>query len=192
MRQSKVRQISGNIWPSNITTKELLCFFGILFKMVFRPSPGQPYKFCWRDVQWHPYTATMLLTRFRQIRTVLHFNDPRKSGNSNDALYKVRPLLNCLKITFPNYLELGNETALDEASVASRSSYGRDIIYYNPTKPTGKYHFRFYLLCCSDSFACIRIRIHTGNNSDAGDGFRPPDSPKTKRRRQRRKKGRWW
>ena len=65
---------------------------------------------------------------------------------SNDALFKVRPLLNALKITFPCYLKLGDETALDEASGASRSKYGSYVIFFNPTKPGGKLHFRFYLM----------------------------------------------
>ena len=60
---------------------------------------------------------------------------------SNDALFKVRPLLNALKINFMCYLELGDETALNEASVASRSRYGGDVIFFNPTKSGGKFHF---------------------------------------------------
>jgi hypothetical protein len=62
----------------------------------------------------------MTLRRFQQIRSVLHFNDNSNITGSNDAAFKVR-LLNCVKLTFPKYLELGDEVALDEASVACRS-----------------------------------------------------------------------
>ena len=65
---------------------------------------------------------------------------------SNDALFKVRPLLNALKITFPCYIKLGNKTALYKASVASRLRYSGNVIFFNPTKPGGKLHFRFYLM----------------------------------------------
>ena len=82
----------------------------------------------------------------------------------------MRPFLNCLKLTFDAYLNIGNELALDEASIASRSSYGRDLIFFNPTKPGGKYHFRLYFLCCADTYNCVRFRIHTRNTSDMGDG----------------------
>ncbi|OWY94201.1 Transposase [Phytophthora megakarya] len=37
---------------------------------------------------------------------------------------------------------MGRNVALDECSVACRSKYGRHVIVFNPTKPTGKYHFR--------------------------------------------------
>jgi hypothetical protein len=166
-------KISGATWHQDISLSEMMTFFGILWAMVLRPTPGQPYPYCWKDPNWHPYTKYMRLRRFQQIRSVIYFNE-RTDVVSNDALYKVRPLLNCLKITFPSYLEVGDETALDEASVASRSRYGGDVIFFNPSKPGGKFHFRFYLLCCASTYACIRIRMHTRNTSDDGDGYREP------------------
>ena len=172
MRRTGKQEISGARWASDITLTEMMKFFGLLFHMVLRPTPGTSYPHCWTDPGWHPYTAHMALRRFQQIRSVLHFNyGMDESSNVNDALYKVRPLLNCIKLTFPRYLEFGDNFALDEASVASRSRYGNDVIFFNPTKPGGKYHFRFYLLCCSSSYACIRLRMHTKNNSDFGDGY---------------------
>lgn len=48
------------------------------------------------------------------------------------------------------------------------------MIFYNPRKPGGKFHFRFYMLCCATSYACIRLRMHTRNNSDLADA---PTSP---------------
>ena len=173
MAASGKREISGARWSSDITIGELMNFFGLLFHMVLRPTPGAPYTSCWSDPGWHPYTGHMRLRRFQQIRSVLHYNfsEPGKKTKSKDALYKVRPLLNCLKLSFPLYLKMGDNFALDEASVASRSKYGNDIIFFNPTKPGGKYHFRFYLLCCSTSYVCIRLRMHTKNASDSGDGY---------------------
>lgn len=70
-----------------------------------------------------------------------------KSGVLDQAA-RIRPLLNLLKTTGPKYVEIGRNVALDEASVACRSKYGKPIIVYNPIKPTGKYHFRIYMLCC--------------------------------------------
>ena len=63
---------------------------------------------------------------------------------------------------------------MDEASVSCRSRYGADMIFYNPRKPSGKFHFRFYMLCCSTTYACVRLRIHTRNKSDVADA---PTSP---------------
>lgn len=75
----------------------------------------------------------------------------------------------CVETYLPAYVDLGDEVALDEASVASRSRYGQDVIFLNKTKPGGKYHFRFYMICCSTSYICIRLKMHTKNSSDVAD-----------------------
>jgi hypothetical protein len=95
-------------------------------------------------------------------------------GGSNDSLFKVHPFFNCCKLTFPAYLDIGNDLALDEASVSSSSKFGGFSIFFNPTKPGGKFHFRFYLLCCSSLHACVRMRMrmHTRDMCDAAaDGY---------------------
>ena len=212
METSENRNVSGRKWETDISINEIMKFFGILFKMVLRPTPGQSYPFCWNDPQWHPYTRYMPLRRFQQIRAVLHFNDNSNIEASDDAAFKVsaiglpisqtlftyskpyglfifgkvRPLLNCVKNTFPQYLALGDEVSLDEASVSCRSRYGGDVIFYNPRKPGGKFHFRFYMLCCSTSYACVRLRMHTRNKTDVADA---PTSPSAVMRARLGKKG---
>ena len=170
-QEGKPRRICGATWAKDITLKELMVFFGILFKMTLRPTPGLGYEMAWQDTMWHPYTVHMPLRRFQQIRSVIHFNDNQYMKDSSDSLFKVRPLLNSLKITLGSYVEVGDDLAVDEASIASRSAYGRDLIFYNPKKPSGKFHFRFFLLCCSTTYICTRLRMETKNNSDCGDGY---------------------
>ena len=117
---------------------------------------------------------------------VLHFNDNSNIEASDDAAFKVsaiglpisqtlftyskpyglfifgkvRPLLNCVKNTFPQYLALGDEVSLDEASVSCRSRYGGDVIFYNPRTPGGEVSFSILyalllnkLCMCSTSYA---------------------------------------
>jgi hypothetical protein len=81
--------ISGKRWDHDISLNEIMKFFGVLFKMVLRPTPGQSYQYCWNDPQWHPYTMFMRLRRFQQIRSVLHFNDNSSINGSHDAAFKV-------------------------------------------------------------------------------------------------------
>ena len=165
--------ISGANWNRDISINEMMVFFGILIKMTLWPMPGQPYENAWKDRGWHPYTPRMALRHFQQIRSVLHLNDNTKMSTSADSLFKVRPLLNTVKVTFAKYLNVGSEVALDEASVASRSKYGGFSIFYNPMKPGGKYHFRFYMLCCATTYACFRLRMHSRDLSDSAGGFVP-------------------
>lgn len=82
-------KISGKKWDNDININEIMKFFGILIKMVLRPTPGQSYPYCWHNVEWHPYTVYMRLRRFQQIRSVLHFNDNSNMDGSDDAAFKV-------------------------------------------------------------------------------------------------------
>lgn len=162
---------------SPVSLKEFMKFFGILLKMTMFPMPGQSYPVYWagtsdEGIPRHSYTMHMGLRRFSQIRGALHMVD-NSSTTEGDALYKVRPLLTILKETVGAYVIVGSEAALDESSWACRSAYGRDFIFYNPSKNTGKYHFRFYCLCESDFYNVVRFKIHTRTNCDVGDGFDP-------------------
>jgi hypothetical protein len=91
----------------------------------------------------------MTLRLLNQLRSVIHLNSNLTEEKGKDALQKTRPLLNILKKTIGVFLIPGSELSLDEASCASRSSYGRELIFFNPAKNYGKFHFRFYLLCCN-------------------------------------------
>ena len=153
-------------WVSDITIDELMTFWGVMIHMCLRPMPGRPYTSAWLYPEWHPYTIKMNLGRFRQIRSVLHISDNNHPQAKHDSLWKVRHLFKSLKLTAANYVNVGQNLALDETSIASRSKYGRQFIFYNGTKPTGKYHFRFYLLCCSTTYMLLSFKMHTQDNCD--------------------------
>lgn len=91
MEKKKSNVISTCAWKQDIVLQEMMTFFGILLKMVLRPTPGKDYSHCWTDKAWHPYTSFMELDRFKQIRSVLHFNDISKAHGSQDAVFRVRP-----------------------------------------------------------------------------------------------------
>jgi hypothetical protein len=68
------------------------------------------------------------------------------------------------------------EWSLDEGSCAYRSSYGREMIFVNPAKNCGKYHFCFYLLCDASTFSCLMVKVATRNDSDPVDPEETPES----------------
>ena len=161
----------GKVWK-NASLQEFMVFFGILIHMTTRPTPGQRYTDCWDNSGWHPYTCRMDRARFVEIRSALYMAEQKPKGHkSNDALFKLRPLTNVLKKTLGSYVVPGSELALDEASIASRTKYGRALICFNPSKPGGKYHFKLYVVTDTDCFVCLRFRIHMKNGSDVGDGL---------------------
>ena len=157
-------------WSRDTDLSEMMMFVSILIEMSLDTHPGRPF-----DRNW-TYTE-MTLRRFKELRAA--FSVSEKGGeaeqNSKDALFKVRPLLNTLKKTLGIYLDPGTDLAVDESSVACRSMYGRNMIFFNNTKPSGKYHFRFYLLCETDYYNCLRMVVATKTGCDRADGFADPD-----------------
>mmetsp|Transcript_12176 Transcript_12176/g.17493 ORF Transcript_12176/g.17493 Transcript_12176/m.17493 type:complete len:171 (+) Transcript_12176:319-831(+) len=151
-----------------------MTFFGILIEMTLCPTPGLSFPKRW-DLSGHEYTSRMTLGRFKDLRGALQisevFKGSEKGPAPKDALFKVRPLVNVLKKTLGVYVEPGSELALDESSIAARTKYGRALIFYNNTKPSGKYHFRFYVVTETDNYNALRFQIATKDDSDTPDGL---------------------
>ena len=79
-----------------ITIDELMIFYAILIQMSCRPYPGKRQVDCWNyQNEWFTNCRHMKRTRFRQIRSCLHWCDNETSANG-DTLYKVRPMINIL------------------------------------------------------------------------------------------------
>jgi hypothetical protein len=94
--------------------------------------------------------SVMTLNRYKLLRRCLSFN-ATPTTLAQDAAARIRPLLNLLQVTSGISIQVGRKMALAEASVACRSRQGRHMIVFNPMKPTGKYHFRFYVVCGSST-----------------------------------------
>jgi hypothetical protein len=109
---------------------EFMVFFGILLQMCIFPLPGHSYILYWaHGAVMFPFVNKMPLRLFKKIRSVLHFNDNETVPISDDALHKVRPLVNIVKVTLHTFIRVGSELELDEASVASSAFSGTvDIV----------------------------------------------------------------
>jgi hypothetical protein len=108
--------ISGHVWKEDVSLQELMTFFGIMILSTLDPTPGRELAFLFQNPSKYPYTQSMTYLQFCQIKSCLHCNNNDESKDSNDYLFKVRPLLNTLKATFGLYLNVGDELALDESS----------------------------------------------------------------------------
>ncbi|GMF56943.1 unnamed protein product [Phytophthora fragariaefolia] len=62
---------------------------------------------------------------------------------------------------------IGRDVAVDEASIACRSQFARHIIVFKPRKPTGKYHFKLYVCCCSTSWYVISFKLHCASDLES-------------------------
>jgi len=118
----------------------------------------------WESPYQNAWTKFMSKGRYLQITSVLHFND--NTDSKRDSLHKIRPLLTILKPSLGKYADHGSEVSYDEATMANKSSYGHFLICFNPMKPTGKFHFKIYMICCAYTKLTFRIKLHTKDNSD--------------------------
>ncbi|POM63514.1 Transposase [Phytophthora palmivora] len=156
-----------------VTLTELLKFVGILFYMSINDKGEyanywgiQPEDMIVGNGNSSGLEMIMSLRRFKLIRKCFCFVAAPPPTNGDPAA-RIRPLLNLLKCTGGRYIDIGRNVALDESSIACRSKFGRHMIVYNPMKPTGKYHFRLYMLCCATTWVAINYRLHC--NSDIID-----------------------
>jgi hypothetical protein len=134
-----------------VTLQELMAFIGLLVYGMLYPQTGRQMRVYWESPYLSPWTKFMSRGRFLQVSSVLHFNDNEDAvGMNNDGLHKVRPILN-IKGTLGKYAHLGSEHSFDEATMACQSSYGRHLITFNAKKPTGKFQFKLYMLCCAST-----------------------------------------
>jgi hypothetical protein len=121
----------------------------------------------WDSPYQNTWTKFMSKGRYLQICSMLHFNDNSDDQKLEiDSLHKIRPLLTILKRTLGQYTILGSKHSFDEATMACKSSYGRHLIVYNGAKPTGKFHFKMYMMCCATSNPMHKIKFHTKDNFD--------------------------
>ena len=161
MHQSGKRYISGHYWRQDIVIDEMMQFIGLLIQMTLQPLPGRTYTYYWSKPKLFTWVDCMPLSRFKQIRGCLHFNTSLgPNEKSSDPLQKIRPIYATIQDRIGRFTQLGSEFSLDEATAACRSAYGRHLIVFNPMKNCGKFHFRFYLLCCSTTYVCVKLRIH--------------------------------
>ncbi|KUF82535.1 hypothetical protein AM588_10000405 [Phytophthora nicotianae] len=149
------------------TIQELMTFLGILFYMEVTVK-GEYANYWGRQAEDGIFGSVgvdlervMPLKRFKLLRQALSFrSEVSVETVKKDPAARIRCLLNLLKVTGGKYIELGRDVALDEATVACRSQFGRHLIVYNPRKPTGKYHFKMYMLCCASSWIAVNFRLH--------------------------------
>ncbi|GMF62948.1 unnamed protein product [Phytophthora fragariaefolia] len=164
VRQESVRQFTHSA-PSNFLAYVPLYFW--------RPIVSEPEDAILGNHGSTGLEHIMPLRRFKLIRKCFCFR-ASQPPTQRDPAARIRPLLNLLKSTGGMYVEIGRDVALDESSVACRSKCGQHCIVFNPMKPTSKYHFRLYMLCCATTWIAVNYRFHcTSDLLDRLDGVLP-------------------
>jgi hypothetical protein len=127
------------------------------------------YRYYWK-VQPRPFfMGDMQISRFEQIRQCFHFNSNPHEETTKDSLHKVCPILNIIKYTIGRYMKVGSDLSLDAMSIQISSRYAGDLTMFNKDKNCGKFHFRFFAVCCAFTWACLRLRACTRKKDDVAD-----------------------
>ena len=162
----KVKEIDGDssrmmngLKFKTIRIEELFQFYAIMIQAVVKPTPGTEIIECWRYPDYFSACKGMSVNRFRQIRKCLHWIEKNKTSRLQDTCYKVRPILNYLNLTLGRYIDPGESLAFDETTCPMRSNYAGNIISFDPTKPKGKFHIKFFTLCENTYGTAIKIHM---------------------------------
>jgi hypothetical protein len=165
---------SGCPSPEPIQLSELMRFLGILWYMAL-VDKGE-MRMYWKDddeasifpgVRSANLGSIMSWKRFLYIRRVLSFRAAVSTDQvKRDPAARIRPLINLLKSRCSQHVIVGRNVAVDESSIACRSRYARHLIVYNPRKPTGKYHFKLYMCCCSTSWLAVNFKLHCSSRME--------------------------
>ena len=163
-----------------ITLEELFKFLGLMIYMkVVKKGEAKNY---WgsaeEDHVFHSFDsstrstsfdAVMTFIRYKQIKASLSFRYLPKEkiaeANKVDTLWRLRPLISFIRGSCGKFVVPGRNISIDEGTEASKSRYAGNFICYNPAKPTGKHHFKYYIATAADCFVMLNIRIH-GDNTE--------------------------
>ena len=164
----------GHIWR-NITTAEMIRFFGIMLRISLEPRKMGGYVSYFTDnptvvcgdgysIQLRGYDPwardVMTLVRFKQIRSAFH--PESENSRCNDKCHQLRYFIRLFNSKAKEVFDLGPNISFDEGGVAMRSRYC-PVRMYNKDKPD-KFRVDFFLLADSRYYFIYHLDVYQGKN----------------------------
>lgn len=152
----------------DISAEEMQSFVGIQLAMGMVRLPSMYDYWSTNSILSAPgIVKGMGRNRFRSILRHLHLNDnsrmPGRTDPGYDKLYKVRPLLEKIRLNSQNSYQPHQQLAVDEAMILFK---GRSVMkQYVPLKPI-KRGYKMWCLCDSTNGYMYNMSLYTG----AGEG----------------------
>ena len=163
----------GHEWK-NITTAEMIRFFGILLRISLEPrkmggyityfseepviAMGSTYRCKLRG--YEPWAKRIMsLVRFKQIRSAFH----PETGTSlcGDKCHQLRYIIRMFNDVAKKTFIMGPDVAFDEGGVAMRSRYC-PVRQYNKDKPD-KYRVDFFIMADARDYNVGHLDVYQGN-----------------------------
>ena len=110
------------------------------------------------ETRYDKIADVMSRNRFLKIKQFIHCNDSMTAPQPlNDPLYKIRPIINHLQVTFKKF-KAKEYICTDEQLVPFK--WRSRMKQYNPNEPK-KWDCKLYVLC-DDKRLVYNFKIHTG------------------------------
>ncbi|XP_030018120.1 piggyBac transposable element-derived protein 4-like isoform X2 [Sphaeramia orbicularis] len=151
-----------------VTVSEMKTFLGLFFLTgIIRKPELEMYWSADEILATSYFCKVMSRNRFEIIWKFLHFSDNEtRPVNSNDKLYKVRPVLDYLVCKFREMYQPNTNICIDEGVLLWRGRLAFKV--YNPQKPI-KYGIKSYILCDSETGYCFNVKPYCGESAPLGE-----------------------
>ncbi|KTG35826.1 hypothetical protein cypCar_00003561 [Cyprinus carpio] len=167
---------------TDVSVSEMYRYFGLIFYMgMVKLISIKDY---WRQGSLFsvPFPATIMSRdRYRTISWNMHMsnpaedkeNDKKKGTNEYDRLFRVKPLMDTIRLACKTIYHPRRNLAVDERMVACKASTG--MTQYMKAKPT-KWGFKLFVLADSSNGYTVDFSVYTGKNKAATGNGLPYDT----------------
>ncbi|UYV82392.1 hypothetical protein LAZ67_21001916 [Cordylochernes scorpioides] len=148
-----------------ITTNEMMAFFGIIFNMGLNPK-NQIRNYwskerCFRQ-NWFP--DVMSRNRFELIysffTTCDSYKMPKHTDPGYDPTLKYRDLINHVNFKFLYYYKPTQHLSIDESLVCLKNR--TRLLQYMPNKHHGRFGIKLWMLCEARTGYCLQFYVYKG------------------------------
>jgi hypothetical protein len=116
-----------------------------------------------KDTMYHNEFISSIMPRDRFLLLLRCWHFTSEDGNSNDRLYKLRPIIEILLNNFKNRLTPGQDVVIDESMIPWR---GRLAFKQYITNKRHKFGVKLYKLCTIDGYV-YNFKIYSGKGDTA-------------------------
>ena len=174
MRERNTSLFLGHKW-NNITTEEMIHFFGIMLRISLEPRKMGGYESYFTEQQsitaangystslrgYHAWAKDIMsLLRFKQIRSA--FRSECNRYDPNDKCYQLRWFIRQFNYMARKIFHLGPNASFDEGGIPMRSRFC-PVRQYNKDKPA-KYRVDFFILADSKDYFIYHLDVYQGKN----------------------------
>lgn len=141
---------------------EIKRFFGLILYMGLVRLPKLTYYWSKDKILGQTFPSTIMSrNRFEIILQYLHFSN-NETANKSDRIFKMRPIIDMVNITFQKYYSPKEDICVDESQVPFRGRIA--FRQYNKSK-RHKYGLKLFKLCTIPGYTC-KFSLYSGKNID--------------------------